>query len=82
MQRMEGLDEPFSRTCPQFFWSLEWVQRVLADVEDYRRGSMGDVNDMEAPYLELLRVADSEKAKWKAEQEARIQEEVRKDSKK
>jgi len=79
---MEGLDEPYSRTCPQFFWSMPWVQRILSDVEDYRRGSLGDVSDMESPYLDLLRVADAEKCSWKNEQEARISDEVKREAKK
>lgn len=63
-----------------YFWSLEWVQRILADVEDYRRGALGPVQDLEAGYLELLRVADGEKARWQAAQEARISDQVRREA--
>lgn len=42
------------------------------DLEDYRRGSMGDVMRLEAPHLQLLRAADVEQSRWQSEQERQI----------
>lgn len=63
---------PYSRTCPQYYRRLPWVQQVLMDLEDYRRGSMGDVMRLEAPHLQLLRAADVEQSRWQSEQERQI----------
>lgn len=79
--RLGGLDEPYSHTCPQYFWAQPWVQRVHGDLGDYERGALGNVNDLEAPYLELLRAALGEQRKWKAVQDARIAEQAHKDVK-
>lgn len=70
----DGWDEPFNRTCPQYYRRLPWVQQILMDLEDYRRGALGNVMLLEAPYLELLRVADVEQSKWQQAQERQLLE--------
>jgi len=60
-------EEPWSRSCPRYYYEMQWFQMVMADLEDYRRGAMGPVQDMEAPHLDLLRVAHAEKIVWEQE---------------
>jgi len=57
------------RTCPQYYRRQPWVQDVMQDLEDYRRGALGNVLLLPAPWLELLRAADREQSAWKAAQE-------------
>jgi hypothetical protein len=44
------------------------VQDLLADLRDYKRGALGNVHDLEPPYLALLRIAESEYETWEADQ--------------
>ena len=53
------------RTCPR--WHLEAipdVTRVLHDLEDYRRGSLGPVGSLPAPLVDYLRIADGVQRQW------------------
>jgi len=47
---------------------------VLDDLEDYRRGALGNVWDLPAPHLQALRIADAEMAQWSSYYQARITE--------
>lgn len=71
---VESVGEPYSRTCPQYFRRLPWVRELLSDLEDYRRGAMGNVLLLPAPWLQLLRVADVEQANWQATQKRQLME--------
>jgi hypothetical protein len=71
---LSGGEEPYTRTCPQFYRRLPWVQEVLQDLEDYRRGALGNVLLLPAPWLALLRAADVEASAWKNEQEMQLLE--------
>jgi hypothetical protein len=60
-----GADEaPYNRTCPQFYRRSPFVISVLDELEDYRAGRLGPVDDLEAPRLTYLRVAAAEHAAW------------------
>ena len=43
---------------------------VLAWLRDYKRGAMGPVQQIEAPLLDCLRVAEAEHEAWEAAQMA------------
>lgn len=74
-------EEPYSKSCPRYYWEQEPIQMVLADLADYRRGALGNVWDLPAPHLDLLRVADAEEAQWDAYNQARMMEKARADGK-
>lgn len=44
--------------------------QVLAWLRDYKRGAMGPVQQIEAPLLDLLRVAEAEHEEWESAQYA------------
>ena len=74
--RSRGATEaPYNRTCENYYWEQVAVQIVLSDLEDYRRGALGNVWDLPAAHLALLRVADAEDAQFTAYCQARIAEE-------
>ena len=54
------------RTCPEGLIRTAAVGGIWADLEDYKRGAMGDVLDIQAPRLALLRTMESEMAKQDA----------------
>jgi hypothetical protein len=41
---------------------------VMMDLNDYKRGALGPVHRLSAPYLAYLRVAENEENAWEAEQ--------------
>jgi len=67
-------EPPYNRSCPRWCWLQPAVQSVYDDLEDYRRGALGNVLDLAAPRIALLRVADSEHRAWEAEQQAQMYE--------
>lgn len=69
-----GPEEPFRHSCPQYYRRLPWVQDLLGDLEDYRRGAMGNVMLLPAPWLQLLRAADAESTAWQNQQEQQLAE--------
>lgn len=69
-------EEPYSRTCPQFYLCNPVVQEVYADLKDYRRGAM-DLDAMPAMYLSLLREADSAEEAWSQVQKEQIGEQAK-----
>ena len=59
---------PWNKTCPRFYALKPAVLSVLEDVEDYKRGALGNVNtDLAAPEVDLLRTAEREHAAWESE---------------
>jgi len=77
VERTRGATEPpYNRTCENYYWELDAVHAVLADLEDYRRGALGNVLDLPFPHLAALRVADHEMAEWSAHYEAQIMSEA------
>jgi len=50
-------------------------------VGDYRRGALGNVDDMSAIRLELLRTLDSEMTEWKAENDYRVDQQCKSSAK-
>ena len=79
---MLNIEEPASKTCPQYFQRLPWIRELSADVEDYRRGALGNVDEMSAVRLELFRVLDGEMGKWKSENDHRVEQQCKAASKK
>lgn len=53
------------RTCPRYLLCQPIIGQIMGDVKDYERGAMGNVLEMEAPYLACLRVASSELTAWR-----------------
>lgn len=75
LHRTRGADiEPFNKTCENYFWEQRPIQLVLSDLEDYRRGALGNVWELPSPHLDLLRVADSQESQWSAYYRARMME--------
>lgn len=68
--------EPFNRTCPRYYFESEFFQIIFQDVQDYRRGAMGNVCDLPAAHLDLLRVLDAELDNWENLQDTRLYEEA------
>lgn len=64
-------EEPYSRTCPQFYLRQPSTQEVYADLKDYRRGAL-DVDTLPAAYLVLLREAESAEAEWEQVQNQQL----------
>lgn len=65
-------DPPWNKTCPRWCWLQPGVQAVYDELEDYRRGALGNVLALPAPRLALLRIADAEQNVWAAEQQAQM----------
>jgi len=51
--------EPFSRTCPQAFWMDRNCAYIFSELEDYRNGSLGSIDDMPYNLITYLRSADA-----------------------
>jgi hypothetical protein len=68
------LPEPVRHTCPRWYWQQPLVQEVYSDLEDYKRGALGDVLSLPAPYLDLLRVAEGARGAMQKECERQILE--------
>lgn len=62
------------RTCPRTYLQHPAVAMIYADVEDYRRGALGCVLDLEAPYVDYLRAAAGAIDHWQAKQQAQLSE--------
>lgn len=61
------------RTCPQWLYhEIPIAYWTLTNLEDYRRGALGNVLDLDADLLDYLRVADSEMGAWRDAMEAQI----------
>lgn len=60
------------RTCPRTYLGHPAVNAIYADVEDYKRGALGNVLDLEAPHLEYLRAASGAMDKWHAKQQEQL----------
>lgn len=63
-------DAPWNRTCPRWHLLSPEVGQVLAWLRDYKRGAMGPVQQLEAPLLDYLRVAEAEHEAWESAQMA------------
>jgi hypothetical protein len=63
-------ESPWNRTCPRWYLLSPEVGEVLAWLRDYKRGAMGPVQQIEAPLLDCLRVAEAEHEAWEAAQMA------------
>jgi hypothetical protein len=59
--------EPYSRTCPRYYYQQPWVSCLLSDLGDYKRGAMGNVLYLEAQYLDYLRILENEMTEWEGE---------------
>lgn len=59
--------EPWSRTCPRYYATAPHIAEIYSDLEDYRRGAMGDVDQLEHQLLIYLRAIDAAKNQWEAE---------------
>jgi hypothetical protein len=44
------------------------VRQVIQFLQDYKRGALGPIWQIEAPLLEYLRVAEAEHARWESRQ--------------
>lgn len=64
--------EPWAKTCPRWCSLLLHVQQVQRDLDDYDRGALGNVRELEAPYLEYLRAASKEREIWRSENERQM----------
>ena len=65
-------DKSITRTCPEWFATRPAIGQLYDDIEDYRRGALGNVHKMPRPHLTLLRVLDAELSAEKAEIEEAI----------
>jgi hypothetical protein len=65
-------DPPDLKTCPRYYTQDPTVLLIYADVEDYKRGALGNVLDLEAPYLEYLRTSVASMSAWEAKQQANL----------
>lgn len=45
--------------------SLEQVSSLMRDIDDYERGALGNVLDLEAPYRDYLRIGLAERGVWR-----------------
>jgi hypothetical protein len=57
-------DPPWDRTCPQWFYTSPFIQSVMDELEDYRGGRWGHVDDMPADLVGYLRIAHAELTAW------------------
>jgi hypothetical protein len=48
------------RTCPHYYVRSAFVGSVLEQLEDYKRGALGDVRDLPAAQLDYLKIAEAE----------------------
>ena len=64
--------DPWNKTCPRYCMADAEIIQVMADVEDYKRGALGDVRQLPCVYLDLLRAAVSELATWDFENERQM----------
>jgi len=71
------IDGETSKTCPQYFARSPFVLSVRDQLEDYRRGALGDVRDLPAHLLAYLRVLDSADTRWQRQQEATLHKQVK-----
>lgn len=62
------MDEPWARTCPQWYRTSPFVQSILEELPDYEAGRLGRSQDLDAPLLTYLRVAAMERKAWEAHQ--------------
>lgn len=51
-----------TRTCPEYLARQPVIASVWNDLQDYKRGALGPVQDIQAPHLTLLRVLEAETA--------------------
>ena len=63
---------PYKHTCPMYCATLPEVSRIMRYLSDYKRGSLGNVLHLEAPFLDYLRIAESETAAWEAEMQRQL----------
>ncbi len=57
-------EEPWSRTCPQWFFRSPFVQSVLEDLPDYDGGRLHRVPYLQNDYVTYLRIASAERKAW------------------
>jgi hypothetical protein len=60
------------KTCPQFYARQPAYIEMREQLEDYRRGSLGNVDHIALPRLEALGVLDSAEADWHSKQEENL----------
>lgn len=65
-------DEWVKHTCPRWCLTLPEVLQAFADRDDYDRGALGCVLDMDAAYLECLRAASLERKIWDSEMQRQV----------
>lgn len=62
---------PDLKTCPRYYLESDRdIERVLYDLEDYRRGSLGPIGQLPATLVDYLRLADATQRRWAEEGEA------------
>lgn len=67
--RLEGGD--ILETCPQYHLRQPFVASVYELLEDYKRGALGNVLDLEASAIDALKVLSAAMTDWEvAQQEA------------
>lgn len=61
------------RICPQWLYrEVPLISWVLEALEDYRRGALGNVLDLDADLLDYLRIADAESTAWRNAMERQV----------
>jgi len=66
------------KTCPQYYANTRYYQSIRDDLEDYRRGAIGNVDDLAINRLAALRVLDRAEQHWQSDQEQNIREQSEK----
>ncbi len=65
-------DEYWSRTCPMYAASHSFMNEIVYDLENYKRGAMGNIFDMDNIRFELLSIAENEQGVWENENQKQI----------
>lgn len=62
-------------TCPQWWFAEnQFVQTILTLVDDYDRGSLGNVLDLPSDIYDYLRIASNELRRWKSAAEKQLED--------
>lgn len=62
-------EEPYTKTCPQYFVRLDDVQNILSYLQDYKKGAIGNIFELPTTFLEYLKIAEYERQEWERENE-------------
>jgi len=62
-----------TKTCPQWLYKEdEFVQWILFNIEEYARGNLGQLWDMDADLVDYFQAAENETNRWNAAMQEQI----------